>query len=293
MIPIRYNRMGVDYHNKTKWEINHGAGVLDIEITGAGGLVWAFPDGSTSTSTRPIKTVTTGKTIIRCNDFSLNGIQINIRSSSTAIGVKGIPLLELPDLRNILTVSVANCLYGNIAYFPKISNQIIFTRVQHEIWGNIKDFPRVINSIQLYETSNIIGNAYDVPRVSNYLFLSGMPLLSGNITDLPQISNFLFLDSLPEIYGDIGYFVGNYGEKYISTMPNIAGDMNILSTNNPVGFYNNSSVSASEYDQTIANCVSAGGLNKTLYISSRRTSASDADKATLISRGWTVDDSQI
>jgi len=73
----------------------------------------------------------------------------------------------------------------------------------------------------------------------------------------------------------------------------VTGDLPVVSTNTPIYFYANPAVTPAEFDATIANCVAAGGTNRTLYISSRRTSASDADKATLISRGWTVNDSNV
>ena len=60
MIPTRMNRLGAGLNRRTTWQIRHGAGVLDINISGTTNLLWQFPDGSTSTASRPAKTVTKG-----------------------------------------------------------------------------------------------------------------------------------------------------------------------------------------------------------------------------------------
>lgn len=249
MIPIRYNRMGNDLHHNTQWIINHGAGLLDISITGASGLLWMFPDGTTSTSTRPLKTVLEGTTVVRCNNFSINGLGVIIRATDTAIQTSSLKLINLPNIRYTFQCLKPNILVGDISLFPRITYLFSIASTQNYITGDISRFPRINNWVEL---ANL-----------NYLV------------------------------GDISTIYPNTAAKVIRNCALLTGSMGIVSTNNPIQFYANASVSPAEYDQTIANCVSAGGMNKTLIISSRRTSASDADKATLISRGWTVNDSNV
>lgn len=314
MIPTRYNRMGVDYHSNTKWEINHGSGLLDIFINNADNLFWTFSDGTTSTVSRPKKTVTAGTTIVTCNNFRKNNIQVYIFSTSTANFEQSISLKSLPDLRNFLFVEKINVLTGSVTDLPRITSTLYLAN-SNNISGSVADLPRVTGSLSLINSSGISGSVADLPRVTSTLYLSSvsgitgsiadlprvtgslylvsLPVITGSVADIPRIANTLYLVNIANMDGSVAYLPNNIAEKICFSCSKITGSLQIINTNNPIYFYANALVSAYEYDQTIANCVSAGGLNKTLYISSRRTSASDADKAILISRGWTVNDSQI
>lgn len=269
MIPTRYNRMGLDSRHRTRWEINHGAGLLDIGIANASNLLWTFPDGSTSILVRPQKTVTAGTTVVTCDNFSANGLIVTIYISSALTGYK-IPLRTLPDLRYALSTNTNTSYFtGTVSEIPRLTN-LLYLEVS-SVTGDIKYMPKVSTFLNLYSNtaSTITGTLSDVPRVSTYLYLYNFPYITGTASDAPSVT----------------------GTKILITLPSITGALPIIATNSPIFYYGNSSVSPAEYDQTIANCVSAGGTNKILYISSRRTSASNTDKATLISRGWTVNDS--
>lgn len=246
MIPTRYNRMGLDTHHRTRWVINHGAGVLDIEINNSDNLLWTFPDASTSTLARPQKTVTAGTTIVTCNDFSKNGLLCYLYATATALTNNKIPAKSLPDFRYLF-----------------------------------------------YCANNFLtGRPSDIPRVSNTLFLYGDGI-SGAITELPRVTSVCYVFNLPSLTGSATNMPSVTGEKRLYSCAQITGSLPVVSTNTPIYYYGNSAVSGAEYDTTIANCVATGATNKTLFISSRRTSASDVDKATLISRGWTVNDSNV
>ena len=237
------NRLGAGLNRRTTWQIRHGAGVLDISISGATNLLWQFPDGSTSTVARPAKTVTKGTTIITCDDFSASGVDVYIYGDSTALASYPIQVKSLPALTYRLSANA----------------------------------------------NGIIGKVADLPRVTNYLHLISLAGLTGTTADLPRDVNTLYLNTLAGLTGTAADMPLNTGTtRRIIYLAGITGALPVVSTNTTVYYYGNSQVTPAEYDQTIQNIVDAGGVNGTLRISNTRTSASDANIATLQSRGWTV-----
>ena len=267
MIPItRHSQLGIDSHHKTRWIINHGAGVLDISITGAMNLLWTFPDASTSTLTRPEKTVTAGRTIITCNDFSASSVDVFIYETATALTDTPILLMSLPGLRGGLQTGQIDCLKGNILQIPRLQRTIgMYACTQ--IRGDIKNLPRKVSRLLLYANALITGDIVNIPMAANYINIGYCSGISGSVET-----------------------VTNTGELYVYGMDLITGALTITATNSKIWFFGNTLVSPAEYDQTVANVVAAGRFNGLLYISSRRTSASDANIATLISRGWTINE---
>jgi hypothetical protein len=260
--------MGNDFHHRTQWIINHGAGVLDIGITGADNLAWTFPDGSTSTASRPIKTVTAGVTVIRCDDFAKNGLRCIIYNTATALASTRIPAITLPNFRYSCEC-YGDFLSGDIARFPKVSYRLVLENIL-AMTGTIANAPMTTFNFYIIN-ANLSGNLSSISNTITNISLASLPNVTGTASSIPSVTT----------------------TKKLYRCLQITGALSVVSSNDTIYFYGNSAVSPAEYDQTIANCVSAGGTGKTLFISSRRTSASDADKATLISRGWTVNDSNV
>ena len=291
MIPTHYNRLGAGINQRNTWVIEHGAGVLDISISGATNLLWQFPDGSTSTVARPAKTVTKGTTIVTCDDFSANGVDVYIYGASTALASYPIQVKSLPALTYQLSAD-ANGITGKVADLPRVTNNLRLYNLPN-VAGTTADLPRVTSYLYLNSLSGLTGTTADLPRVTTTLHLHTLSGLTGTVADLPRAPNYLTLAFLSGLTGTVVDAPEATAEKRIFTCINIIGAMPIKATNTPIYFYGNDSVTPAEYDQTIANCVAAGGTGRTLYISNRRTSASDADVATLLSRGWTVNDTNI
>ena len=271
MIPTHYNRLGAGINQRNTWVIEHGAGVLDINISGATNLLWQFPDGSTSTVARPAKTVTKGTTTITCDDFSASEVEVYIYgASSSALASYPIPIKSLPALTYRLFAN-ANGLTGTTADLSRVTNYLSLNNLSG-LTGTTADLSRKIGSLTLTDLSGLTGTVADLSRVIYSLNLNNLPGLTGTTADLPA----------------------NTGPtRRIIYLAGITGALPVVSTNTDIRYYGNDSVTPAEYDQTIANCVAAGRTGGTLYISSRRTSASDDDVATLRSRGWTVNDSNI
>jgi hypothetical protein len=146
---------------------------------------------------------------------------------------------------------------------------------------------RILSGSTALQNSTI--KVSDLPRVTNYLSLSTLPGLTGTTADLPRVTNTLYLHNIPGLTGTVIDLPLNTGAtRQIFNMSGIAGALPVVSTNTSVYYYSNAQVTPAEYDETIQNIVDAGGVNGTLRISNTRTSASDANIATLQSRGWTV-----
>ncbi len=153
----------------------------------------------------------------------------------------------------------------------------------------VADLPRVTNRLDLYGLAGLIGTAADLPRVTHTLYLANLAGLTGTVADLPRVTSYLALSNLAGLTGTAADLPSNTAPiRQIFYLAGITGALPVVSTNTNVYYYGNSQVTPAEYDQTIQNIVDAGGVNGTLRISNTRTSASDANIATLQSRGWTV-----
>lgn len=273
MLRTRLNPLGRKLRSFTRWEITHGAGLLDISIIGAPDLLWTFPDSSTSTLPRPQKTVGAGTTVITSSNFAATGVQL-FCYPSTALASTPINLADIPNFTEYINWQPGSeSFYGTAAAFPRVSTSL-YIGANITIYGSIRDLPRVNYSILINSTNNnIVGTASEIPRVSYRVYLNNIPGLTGSVAAL-----------WTNVTGELR--VTNCG---------ITGALPIHASNTVISYYANPNVSPTDYDQTIANCVAAGtsGPGRALYISSRRTSASDADIATLLSRGWGVSDSNV
>jgi hypothetical protein len=132
----------------------------------------------------------------------------------------------------------------------------------------------------------LTGTTADLPRVTYYLHLYTLSQLTGTIVDLPRVTNYLLLYALPGLTGTTADLPANTGERRCYLVANVTGALSVVATNSPIYFYS-TGATALEYDETVHNCVVAGGLSKTLHIGAG-TSAGDADIQTLRDRGWSV-----
>jgi len=271
MLRTRFNPLGRKRRSFTRWAITHGAGVLDIRIVNVPNLLWTFPDSSTSTAERPQKTVTAGTTVITSSNFAGPATQL-IFYPSTALASTPIKIADIPNFTVYLNWQPgSDYAVGTAAAFPRVSTTL-YIGSNVPVSGSIRDLPRVNYNLYLISNNNsMVGTPAEIPKVSNVLYLNAIPGLTGSVAAL-----------WTNISGELR--VTNCG---------VTGILPIHPSNTIISYHSNPNTSPTNYDQTIANCVAAGasGAGHALHISSRRTSASDANKATLISRGWTVTDS--
>jgi len=148
------------------------------------------------------------------------------------------------------------------------------------------DLPRVTNTLSLNILPGLTGTTADLPRVTTTLYLNNLPGLTGTTADLPRVTYYLQLNTLPGLTGTTADLPVNVGERRCYNVANVTGALSVVATNTPIYFYA-TGATALEYDETVHNCVVAGGLSKTLHIGTG-TSAGDADIQTLRDRGWSV-----
>ena len=162
--------------NNTLWFIEHGAGLLDLAVTGATGLLWTFPDGTTSTETRPKKTVPAG--ITRC-------YAANWSASSVAIRSNWVP---------------QTAYRGNVKDLPRVTYYLNIGGCSR-VTGALADLPQVTYYLDLYNCSRVTGALADLPRVTYYLNLYNCSQVTGALADLPQVTNTINLYNCSQVTG--------------------------------------------------------------------------------------------
>ena len=132
------------------WFIEHGAGLLDLAVTGATGLLWVFPDGTTSTAARPRKTVPDGITRCYASNWTAGGMQIGSNwVSQTAY-------------------------HGNVKDLPRVNDYLNLGNCT-QVTGALADLPRVTGTLSLYNCTQVTGALLPAPSLKEiYLHGTGM-----------------------------------------------------------------------------------------------------------------------
>jgi len=256
------------------------AGLMDFSITGADNLMWYFPDGTTSTATRPAKTLTTAGTVYAlCDDWSKNTIVLN--SNTTNANYVG-TTDDLSALTNYVTVTytamsgdVANmkALYtSNCSYSPNL-------------YGNVGGIAALSNAAYM-NCPNLYGDVAGIKATNNVYFQNTK--VSGDIKDIKARAQLYFEGT--DIDGSLSEFHWVYislvinNTKVYGAYTNVSGNLVPTTTN-----FSNTLMTASDMDNTLiayANCTKTNGT----FIANgmTRTSASDSAITTLVGKGWTI-----
>ena len=132
------------------WFIEHGAGLLDLSVTGATGLLWTFPDGTTSTATRIQKTVPAGITRCYAANWSASSVAIN---------------------SNWVTQTAYR---GNVKDIPRVTNNLDISGCL-QVTGTLADLPRVTGTLNLGNCAKVTGALLHASSVREiYLYGTGM-----------------------------------------------------------------------------------------------------------------------
>lgn len=157
---------------------------------------------------------------------------------------------------------------GALTDIPRLSYYLSLSNCNN-VTGSLADLPRVTYTLSLHGCSNVTGSLADLPRVTYLLSLSGCSNVTGALSDVPRVTNYLSLYNCTNV-------TGNLDGTWCPTTCYLKG----------IGW------STAECDQTLINFANGTLTGKNLTISAgKRSSASDAAVATLISRGWTVTES--
>jgi len=137
------------------WRFTARVGLMDMEIVNGDNLFWIFPDGTTSTSTRPAKTIAVeGIVTVTCSDWSKSTIQLKANSTGSRIVCN---TRDLPRITSHLVINNCPNITGNVADLPRVTNVVNMDSCPG-IFGNIADLPRVGAFINIPNCPNIVGS---------------------------------------------------------------------------------------------------------------------------------------
>ena len=221
-------------------------------------------------------------------------------------------LADLPRVTYYLSLGNCSNVTGTLADLPRVTNTLGLYNC-NKITGTLADLPRVTYYLDLYGCFNVTGTLADVPRVTYYLSLYNCNKVTGALADLPRVTYYLGLYNCTNITGALAdlprvtYYLHLYNcNKVTGTLadvPRVTNYLNLYNCSNVTGTLDGTwcpttlnlrgiGWSTAECDASLINLANGSLTNKSLTISAgKRSSASDAAKATLISRGWTVTES--
>ncbi|MDD3118374.1 MAG: hypothetical protein PHQ27_04295 [Victivallales bacterium] len=279
-ISYRSNPFGIDHTDpRYEWRFWTEGGEINISFlhgtvtyNGTPGVQWKLPGQSPKIAIAVNETIPAGWVEVNCDDFH-----------------------GRPGTYSYLSISLCDAMQNAVLWADKMPRvkYYYYSVTLNQLRGNIADMPRASTYVYLINAPLLRGVLQDMPQATNNVYLQNLPLINGNTSDLArELTGNLFLSSLSTLTGDVANIGINSGTtRQVFNCNQITGALNVHHDNTLVFYYGNDAVTPAEYDQTVANVVAAGGANGSMRISSRRTSASDADIAALIDRGWTIDDS--
>ena len=166
------------------WFIEHGAGLLDLAVTGATGLLWVFPDGTTSTAARPRKTVPDGITRCYASNWTAGGMQIG--SNWVAQTAYHGNVKDLPRVTGALSLGNCTQVTGALADLPRVTDYLDLGNCT-QVTGALADLPRVTSTLSLCNCAQVTGTLADLPRVTDYLDLGNCAQVTGTLLPAPSL----------------------------------------------------------------------------------------------------------
>ena len=240
--------------------IKHSAGLLDIGVVNATGVLWVFPDDTTSTVARPAKTVAEGTTYLTVDNWQAAGLQLlDNRTDTLWTGT----LADLPRVTSTLDVGGCSLVTGTLADLPRVTSVLSMWGCSL-VTGTLADLPRVTSVLSMQGCSLVTGTLADLPRVTSYLSIGRCSLVTGTLADLPRVTSTLDVGGCSLVTGALA-----------DPAPTLASI-----------YLHKTAMSSTDTDNTLINLaahttVTSGGI---LQIRKNRTSASDAAFAYLSSR---------
>jgi hypothetical protein len=248
--------------------------------------------GGTNTITGDITNIpNTVTTIYITGNNTISGDIINLPSSLTQLLLLGNNTVtgnisNLPTTLVSLNISGSNTLYGNVSGFPYSLSTISIGGNGGNITGNLGDLVRPSFNIFTITTNNSTFSATTatIPVASTTMQIKINGNISGNVSNLPSSDFPSSVFSIDNSAGtsSVSYTSGVYPWGTVQT--------------NYIQFKSNTPLTSTEVDNLIINIDSFGGgvtwisgsNPKTLYINGTRTAASNAARASLVTKGVTV-----
>ena len=240
--------------------IKHSAGLLDFSVVNATGVLWVFPDDTTSTAARPARSVAKGTTYLTVDNWQAANLQLLDNGTDTLwTGT----LADLPRVTSYLSIKGCSLVTGTLADLPRVTSVLSMWGCSL-VTGTLADLPRVTSHLDIGGCSLVTGTLADLPRVTSYLSMWGCSLVTGTLADLPRVTSVLSMWGCSLVTGALA-----------DPAPTLA-----------TIFLHKTAMSSTDTDNTLINlaahtAVKSGGI---LQIRKNRTPASDAAFAYLSSR---------
>jgi len=198
--------------------LNCDAGLMDFSITGGKNVLWTFPDGTTSTVSRPAKTIEKGIVSLYCSNWGDPTLQLNDNGTDSRFRGK------LADFQGKLTyyLYLYNCtnitgsladLQGKLTYYLGLYNCTNITGSLADLQGKLTYY------LNLSNCTSITGSLADLQgKLTDYLNLSNCTNITGSLADLQgKLTYYLYLynctnitGSLADLQGKLTYHLGLY-----------------------------------------------------------------------------------
>jgi glucan-binding YG repeat protein len=176
------------------------AGTMDFTITNGQGILWVFPDGTTSTSAHPAKVLASAGTCwLYLTNWGASNLQITDANTNTLyIG----SLADLPPLTYYLDLYGCSSVTGSLTDLPPLTYTLSLYGCS-SVTGSLADLPQLTYYLDLYSCSSVTGSLADLPPLTYYLSLSGCSLITGDLAELPQLTYYLNLTGCSSVTGSL------------------------------------------------------------------------------------------
>jgi hypothetical protein len=206
-------------------ELDVTAGLFDFSVTGVTEFSWYFPeDGTTSTASRPAKTLTEAQTVVLSAKW---GDEAELKSNKTDENYVG----DLSDVSNVsYFLNLFNCsnVTGDLSDVSNVSYCLNLVNCSN-VTGDLSDVSNVSYYLRLYGCSNVTGDLSDVSNVSYFLDLFNCSNITGDLSDVSNVSYFLDLVHCSNVTGDLSDVSNVSHYLNLGNCSNVTGDLSDLS----------------------------------------------------------------
>ena len=228
--------------------LNCDAGLMDFSITGGKNVLWTFPDGTTSTVSRPAKTIEKGIVSLYCSNWGDPTLQLNDNGTDSRFRGK------LADFQ------------GKLTYYLYLYNCTNITGSLADLQGKLTYY------LGLYNCTSITGSLADLQgKLTYYLDLYNCTSITGSLADLQgKLTYYLDLSNCTNITGV--YTPSGTGTPTFTILTGTG--LSTADMDNTLIAY--------------AGAITPKSNGTFTATGKTRSTASDAAVATLLGRGWTI-----
>jgi hypothetical protein len=175
------------------------AGLFDFSWNGPDRL-WMFPDGTTSTTERPTRTLAAGGVVLLRVDASWAG-NYELKDNGTDSRYVG-ALSDLPPLTYWLDLRNCTQVTGPLSDLPPLTYRLDLHNCT-QVTGPLSDLPPLTYWLDLYNCTQVTGPLSDLPPLTYRLDLGNCTQVTGPLSDLPPLTYWLDLRNCTQVTGPL------------------------------------------------------------------------------------------